>query len=83
MTTFLRLAMDAGVLVEGYVSSARLRERPDRPPELGLAPCVVVSSEADRMRIERLWDDAIQRSLTLRLLGSHLHVEPAVRVVPD
>lgn len=82
MTTLLTLAADEGVPVEGYVSSVRLRERPGGPPELAIAPCVVVSSDADSKRIGPLWREAVDRSPTLRLLGSHLQVEPEVRVIP-
>src|SRR3989338_9187128 len=81
MTTLLTLAAEAGIPVQGYVSSARLRETAGAPPEIALAPCVVVESDVDRRRIERLWPQAIERSPPLRLLGGHLHVEPAVRVV--
>jgi|SRR5687767_1797989 len=82
MTTLFRLAAEAGVSVEGYVSSARLRQRPGRMPELALAPCVVVATDEAAARIERLWDEAIQRSPTLRLLSPNLQVEPVVRIVP-
>ena len=82
MTTLLTLAAEAGVSVEGYVSSARLRETPGGTPEVALAPCVVVLSHEDRKQIDQLWHQAIERSPTLRLLGAHLHVEPAVLVVP-
>jgi organic hydroperoxide reductase OsmC/OhrA len=80
MTTLLRLASEAGVSVQGYVSSARLKETPGEAPEVALAPCVVVESEADRGRIELLWRQAIKLSPTLRLLGAHVQVEPTVRV---
>lgn len=82
MTALLTLAADAGVSVEGYVSSARLRETPAGTPDVALVVCVVVPSHEDRIQIEPLWDQAIERSSTLRLLGSHLKVEPVVRVVP-
>lgn len=82
MTTLLTLAGEAGVSLQGYVSSARLRETPGTVPDVALAPCVVVGSDADRRRIEQLWPQAIERSPTLRLLGTHLQVEPTVRVVP-
>ena len=82
MMTFLELAAEAGVPVQGYVSSARLRETTGGEPELALVPCVVVLSDEDCARIERLWDDAVRRSPTLRLLGAHVQVEPTVRVVP-
>jgi organic hydroperoxide reductase OsmC/OhrA len=83
MTTFLRLAGDAGVSVQGYVSSARLCETPGAEPEVALAPCVVVESDTDRARVEQLWPQAIEHSPTLRLLGTHLQIEPSVRVVPS
>ena len=82
MTTLLTLAGEAGVPVQGYVSSARLRETPGGAPDVALAPCVVVGSDADRQQVEQLWPRAVERSPTLRLLGAHLHVEPTVRVVP-
>ena len=82
MTTLLTLAAEASVSVDGYVSSARLRETPGDTPEVALAVCVVVPSHEDRKQIEPLWLQAIERSPTLRLLGAHLQIEPAVRVVP-
>ena len=82
MTTLLRLAAEAGVSVEGYVSSARLKETPGGAPEVAIAPCVVVQSDGDRGRMEQLWPQAIEQSPTLRLFGAHFQVEPTVRVVP-
>jgi len=82
MTTLLRLAREAGIDVEGYVSSARLRETAGEPPEVALAPCVVVESDEDRERIEELWPQALELSPTVLLLGTHLQVEPTVRVAP-
>jgi organic hydroperoxide reductase OsmC/OhrA len=81
MTTLLTLAREAGVSVQGYVSSARLGQTPGAVPDVALAACVVVASDADRQQIEQLWPQAVERSPTLRLLSAHLHVEPTVRVV--
>jgi organic hydroperoxide reductase OsmC/OhrA len=81
MTTLLTLAAQAGVSVQGYVSSARLRETPGAVPDVALAACVVVASDADRQQIEELWPQAVEQSPTLRLLSTHLHVEPTVRLV--
>lgn len=81
MTTLLTLAGQAGVSVQGYVSSARLRETPGAVPDVALAACVVVGTDADRQQIEQLWPQAVERSPTLRLLSAHLHVEPTVRLV--
>jgi uncharacterized OsmC-like protein len=81
MTTLLTLAREANVSVQGYVSSARLGQTPGAIPDVALAACVVVASDADRQQIERLWPQAVERSPTLRLLSAHLHVEPSVRVV--
>jgi uncharacterized OsmC-like protein len=81
MTTVLTLAREAGVSVQGYVSSARLGQTPGAVPDVALAACVVVASDADRQQIEQLWPRAVERSPTLRLLSAHLHVEPTVRVV--
>lgn len=83
MTAFLQLAAGANVAVQGYVSSARIvRDTSDAAPGLTLVPCVVVQSDSDRERLEPLWGEAIRRSPALQLLGPHLHLEPAVRVVP-
>jgi organic hydroperoxide reductase OsmC/OhrA len=81
MTTLLTLARKAGISVQGYVSSARLGQTPGAVPDVALAACVVVASDADRQQIEQLWPQAVERSPTLRLLSAHLHVEPTVRVV--
>jgi organic hydroperoxide reductase OsmC/OhrA len=81
MTTLLTLAREAGVSVEGYVSSARLRQTPGAIPDVALAVCVVVGSDADRQQIEQLWPQAVERSPTVRLLSAHLQVEPTVRLV--
>jgi organic hydroperoxide reductase OsmC/OhrA len=81
MTTLLTLAREAEVAVQGYVSSARLRAASGRAPDIELAPCVVVHTDADRIRIDELWPRAIEQSPALRLLGEHLRVEPTVRVV--
>lgn len=81
MTTLLTLAREAGVSVQGYVSSARLRETPGTVPDVALAPCVVVASEPDRQQIEQLWPQAVEGSPTLRLLSAHVQVEPTVRLV--
>jgi organic hydroperoxide reductase OsmC/OhrA len=81
MTTLLTLAREAGLSVQGYVSSARLGQTPGAVPDVALSACVVVASDADRQQIEQLWPQAIERSPTLRLLSAHLHVEPTVRVV--
>jgi hypothetical protein len=81
MTTLLTLARETRISVQGYVSSARLRETPGAVPDVALAACVVVASDADRQQIEQLWPQAVERSPTLRLLSAHLHVEPTVRVV--
>jgi organic hydroperoxide reductase OsmC/OhrA len=48
MTTLLTLARKAGVSVQGYVSSARLGQTPGAVPDVALAACVVVTSDADR-----------------------------------
>jgi organic hydroperoxide reductase OsmC/OhrA len=81
MTTLLTLAREAGISVQGYVSSARLGQTPGAVPDVALAACVVVASDADRRQIEQLWPQAVEGSPTLRLLSAHLHVEPSVRVV--
>lgn len=82
MTSFLNLAAATGVPVQGYVSSARLREGADGEPELALTPCVVVSSEDDGRLVAGLWPEAVRYSRTLGLLRDRLRVEPAVRVAP-
>lgn len=82
MTSFLNLAAATGVPVQGYVSSARVREGADGEPELALTPCVVVSSETDGRLVAELWRDAVRYSRTLGLLRDRLRVEPAVRVAP-
>ena len=81
MTTLLQLAADAGITIHGYLSSARVHHQPDGA-ELALAPCVVITAEADREMMERLCQQAIDCSPTLRLFMAHLQVEPVVRVVP-
>jgi organic hydroperoxide reductase OsmC/OhrA len=83
MTAFLELAAGANVPIQGYVSSARIvRDTPGADPALALVPCVVVQSDSDRARLDPLWAEAVRRSPMLQLLGAHLQVEPAVRVVP-
>ena len=82
MTSFLNLAAATGVPVDGYVSSARLREGADGEPELTLTPCVVVSSEADGRLVTDLWPEAVRYSRTLRLLRDRLRIEPAVWIAP-
>jgi hypothetical protein len=82
MTTLLELAAGAGISIAAYLSSARVRQLPDGTSELALAPCVVVTSEPDGTRMERLWEHAILRSPTLRLFGARLQVEPVVRIIP-
>jgi organic hydroperoxide reductase OsmC/OhrA len=81
MTTLLTLAREARITVQGYVSSARLRQTPGTVPDITLAACVVVASDADRQQIGQLWPKAVEQSPTLRLVSDHLHVEPTVRVV--
>jgi len=83
MTALLRLAREAGLSVHGYVSSARLHDTPGAAPHVALTSCVVVESDVDRGRVEQLWPQAIERSPTLRLLGTHSQVELTVRVVPQ
>ena len=83
MTSFLNLAAASGVPVQGYVSSARVREAADGEPELVLTPCVVVSSETDGRLVTELWREAVRYSRTLGLMRDRLRVEPAVRVVPS
>jgi hypothetical protein len=82
MTSFLELAAASSVPVQGYVSSARLREGADGEPELALAPCVVVSSEEDGRLVAQLWPEVVRHSRTLGLLRDRVRVEPAVRVAP-
>jgi hypothetical protein len=82
MTSFLNLAAATGVPVQGYVSSARVREGAGGEPELALTPCVVVSSETDAGLVAELWREAVRYSRTLGLLRDRLRVEPAVRVAP-
>jgi hypothetical protein len=82
MTMLLQAAAEAGVLVEGYLSSARVHYSADGTCNLALAPCVVVTSETDRVRMDSVWEAAIQRSPALRLFGERLQIEPVVRVVP-
>ena len=82
MTSFLNLAAATGVPVQGYVSSARVREGAGGEPELALTPCVVVSSETDAGLVAELWREAIRYSRTLGLLRDRLQVEPVVRVAP-
>jgi hypothetical protein len=82
MTSFLDLAGANGVPVEGYVSSARLREGANGEPELTLTPCVVVSSEEDRRLVADLWPQAVRYSRTLGVLRDRLRIEPAVCVAP-
>lgn len=81
MTAMLRLAGDVGVSIQGYVSSARVRETPEGVQAITLIPCVVVRAQEDVERIGQLWNLAIERSPTLRLLHATLRVEPIVRVV--
>jgi hypothetical protein len=82
MTSFLNLAAATGVPVQGYVSSARVREGAGGEPELALTPRVVVSSETDAGLVAELWREAVRYSRTLGLLRDRLRVEPAVRVAP-
>ena len=82
MTTLLGLAADAGVSVKGYVSSARIRETSSGAPGLALAPCVVVSSDADRVAMEELCRRAVERSPVCCLLGPLVQIEPEIRAVP-
>lgn len=80
MTSFLKLAVATGVPVQGYVSSARVREGAGGEPELALTPCVVVSSETDAGLVAELWREAVRYSRTLELLRDRLRIEPVVRV---
>lgn len=78
MTAVLALARDAGITIQGYVSSARLCDADGRLA-IALAPCVVVHRSAERTQLEPLWRLAVEHSPVLRLFGDALEIEPSVR----
>jgi organic hydroperoxide reductase OsmC/OhrA len=70
MMEFLRLAEEAELPVLGYVSSGEAMLGPSEkgPAALVVSPCVVVGSQQDSARAERLLEEAMEASPVCRLL---------------
>ena len=84
MRTFLRLAVEHGLEVLGYVSSGTvdLSSDPTEIPSLNLAPCIVIGSDDDLDSASHLCQRALQSSPVCRALESRVRLAATIKVIP-
>jgi organic hydroperoxide reductase OsmC/OhrA len=83
MSTLLRLAEAAGVIILGYVSISKLHVPADRrsPPTISLTPCIVVASTEDANKIDELCQQASELCDVCRALQGRLQVAPDTQII--
>ena len=81
MRSFLRVAAAEGLMILGYVASARISETRDGVFSIEIQPCVVVEQHEDIARVQELCNQAKDLSPVAKVLGHRLSVRPFVRTV--
>ena len=83
MSTLLRLAEAAGVLILGYVSVSKLHVPTDHrsPPTITLTPCIVVASPEDADKVDELCQQASELCEVCRALQGRLQVVPDTQII--
>ena len=82
MTSFVRLAADAGLEVLAYASQQRVDRSDGSRPVIVVAPCIAVRSAADGAAARCLCERAATALADAESLTSALAVEPRVAVIP-
>lgn len=81
MTTFLRMAREASLVVRAYVSAGHLIALPDEGRRLVVSVCIVVDSATAEVMADDIWQEARRTAGTAAMLGSQLTVEASIMVV--
>ena len=85
LTTFARLASDAGLDVLGYVAqqTADHLDDDERVCSLHVTPCITVATEAAAARARELWRQALEVAPIMSSLKCPVRSEPHIVVLPD
>ena len=83
MHALLNAASAARIPILGYVSSARLEERPAGAPRIRFRGCVVGPAAVSERVLSRLADEARHASPIARVLGDRLDVTWDLRILVE